>query len=130
MSESTANATPVTGSCHCGAITVTVSRKPYTTINDCQCSICRRYGAAWAYYKQSEVQISKQPDKGTKAYVWANKTIAFHFCEICGCCVCWWPTELFPPGYDEVGINTKMMDPEVVRGLNRKITYTYEGEDC
>ena len=46
----------LTASCHCGAVQVCVPRKPRSLTN-CNCSICRRYGVLWAYYKDSEVQL-------------------------------------------------------------------------
>ena len=51
--------TSATAACHCKAISITVSHLP-EYLNACQCSICRRYSAAWAYYKGSEVQIKVQ----------------------------------------------------------------------
>ena len=132
--------TPTKASCHCGAIVITASRKPYNLVNECQCSICRRYGAVWAYYQKGEVEIQKNgviaanadEGEGTKRYVWGNEMIAFHFCEHCGCCIYWWPIEgRFPAGADKVGVNTRMMEPEAVYGLNRRVMYTYEARgDC
>jgi hypothetical protein len=40
----------LTATCHCGAVRVTVPRKP-RTVTDCSCSICRRYGALFARHK-------------------------------------------------------------------------------
>jgi hypothetical protein len=40
----------LTASCHCGAVMVQVPRKPRSLTN-CNCSMCRRYGVLWAYYK-------------------------------------------------------------------------------
>jgi hypothetical protein len=38
---------------------VTIPRKP-KSIADCNCSICRRYGTLWAYYKAATVTIDEQ----------------------------------------------------------------------
>ena len=35
--------------CHCGAVVLEVDSPP-AEVNDCHCSICRRYGTLWAYY--------------------------------------------------------------------------------
>jgi hypothetical protein len=43
---------------------------------DCNCTLCRRYGAIWAYYKPGEVKIVQGGDS-TVAYVWGNKWLAF-----------------------------------------------------
>ena len=42
--------------CHCGSVRIRVRRAP-RTVTRCNCSICRRYGALWAYYGASAVQI-------------------------------------------------------------------------
>ena len=46
----------LTGACHCGAVRVTIPRKP-RAVTDCNCSICRRYGVLWAYYKLPSVRL-------------------------------------------------------------------------
>lgn len=86
----------LTVSCHCRALRLSVSHVP-EYLNICQCSICRRYGAGWGYYESHEVtflspttaasqdRLSAGLDaKGTRKYVWADKKIAFVFCETCG----------------------------------------------
>ena len=74
---------PIKAVCHCGAISITVPRKP-DYINECKCTICRRYAAAWSYYKSTEIEI-KEKDAGTKIYLWGDRMIEFHFCKNCGC---------------------------------------------
>ncbi|KAM0706416.1 hypothetical protein Q7P35_005742 [Cladosporium inversicolor] len=56
--------------CHCKAVRITFPplREP---ANECLCSICRRYGALWAYFKPDEVQIEGE----TEAYVWGKKSV-------------------------------------------------------
>jgi hypothetical protein len=76
--------TPIRSSCHCGAITVVVPRLP-DHINHCQCTICRRYGAAWGYYHPDEVKIETKPNAVTKQYIWGDRDISFNFCDTCGC---------------------------------------------
>ena len=78
------NTTPIRSSCHCGAITVTVPRPPEYA-NVCQCTICRRYGAAWGYYHADEVQIETRPGAITRQYIWGDRDISFNFCDNCGC---------------------------------------------
>lgn len=79
-------ATPAAASlkstCHCGAISLTANRMP-ELINECQCTICRRYAAAWAYYYSNEVDFQQKGK--TRKYVWGDGDLEFHFCETCGC---------------------------------------------
>ena len=46
-------------SCDCKAITLTTP-KPDGRINECQCGVCFRYGAIWAYYPLDQITITKQ----------------------------------------------------------------------
>ncbi|RMX99654.1 hypothetical protein D0868_09433 [Hortaea werneckii] len=111
--------------CHCGAITLRVRRLP-DHINVCQCTICRRYGAAWGYYDREEIQIECQPETATtRQYIWGDGNVAFNFCERCGC-VCYWSPKNSPsPGEEHrVGINTNNMDPEVLRFVDRKYDFS------
>lgn len=70
--------------CHCGNITVIVPRLP-EEINECQCSICRRYAAAWGYYKVDEVKFDIKEGAKVLKYAWGDKERSFNFCENCGC---------------------------------------------
>lgn len=112
---------PIKATCHCGAITVTVPGHPNQPINDCQCTICRRYGAAWAYYNPSTVNIEVQDGASLGKYVWGDRTASFNWCQRCGCLMFWAAEE----GHDrgEMGVNSRMMEPDAVRGVNRKVDY-------
>lgn len=99
------------GTCHCGAVRVTVPRQP-RTVTDCNCSICRRYGVLWAYYKARTVRVTAKP-KATRAYAWGRKQLRFVHCATCGCVVCWQLIKPRPNGY--TGINIRNFDPEVLR---------------
>ena len=70
-------------SCHCGAVRLEIARKP-RKLTECNCSICRRYGALWAYYTRKSVRICCPPDAIT-AYVWGDRSIEFYHCKKCGC---------------------------------------------
>ena len=86
------NAFPaLTATCHCGAIKVLVPREP-ESVTDCNCSICRRYGVLWAYYKDAEVTLTAAPD-ATDDYARGDKSLKFIRCKHCGCLL---PAPLFP----------------------------------
>ena len=69
--------------CHCGAIRIYV-RRLSRTLTSCNCSICRRYGALWAYYAASSVKI-EAPKGGLSKYSWNRKIRAYYRCKKCGC---------------------------------------------
>lgn len=70
--------------CHCGAIALTVPRPP-EEINECQCTICRRYAAAWGYYTVNEVKFDLKEGAKLSQYIWGDKESSFNFCQNCGC---------------------------------------------
>lgn len=88
------------GSCHCGAVNLTVSRPP-REVTECHCSICIRYGALWAYYRAEDVSLAGP----TQVYEWGRKQIAFHHCGTCGCVMAWLPLGEYP----ECGVNARML---------------------
>lgn len=49
----------IRGHCHCGNISLEIPRLT-TTATECNCSICRRYGALWGYFTQPEVKVIDQ----------------------------------------------------------------------
>src|SRR5215831_1151245 len=72
-----------TATCHCGAIRIHVRWLP-RTVTSCNCSICRRYGPLWAYYKWSSVTI-EAPKGGLSKYSWNRRIRNYHRCKRCGC---------------------------------------------
>jgi hypothetical protein len=99
----------LTGTCHCGAVRVTVPRKP-RGVTDCNCSICRRYGVLWAYYTAAQVKIEGL--KHTAAYRCNGKSQDFLRCKTCGCVICW--RKLSKKPTDEIGINWRNFPLDVV----------------
>lgn len=75
----------VAGSCHCGAVGIGVARPP-VEIRHCNCGLCRRYGALWAYYPIAEVTLLPDPPP-TATYAWNGRNVDFHRCRSCGCLV-------------------------------------------
>jgi hypothetical protein len=70
-------------SCHCGAIRIRV-RRISRTLTSCNCSICRRYGALWAYYSARSVRVDAPPG-GLEKYSWNRRVRAYYRCRKCGC---------------------------------------------
>jgi hypothetical protein len=97
----------ITATCHCGAVRVEVPRRP-RRLTSCNCSICRRYGALWAYYKSSEVRIVAARG-ATRDYVWGDKSLRLVRCNTCGCVTHWAPTH--PKEDSRMGVNSRNIDP-------------------
>ena len=98
----------LTATCHCGALSVRVPRRP-RSITNCNCSICRRYGVLWAYYKDRDVQLQSTAD-ATADYRWGPDTQRFIRCKTCGCVMQWRKHVI---GRDTwTGVNARNFDPD------------------
>jgi hypothetical protein len=103
------------GSCHCGAARWTLEGDAGGT-TACNCSLCRRYGALWAYgYENERIRVTGP----TKSYSRSNKepSLEILFCPACGCVMCWRALKLNPDGRRRIAVNVRLADPEAVAGL-------------
>ena len=101
-------------------------RKP-RRLTSCNCSICRRYGTLWAYYKLPEVRVVAMPG-ATHEYMWGDKSLKFVRCRSCGCVTHWEPVEPRPDS--KMGVNARNFDPDVlgtvpIRLLDGASTWKY-----
>lgn len=116
----------VSGSCHCGAVRFTLEAVP-DTVTDCNCSICRRYGVLWAYYRPEHVRF-EPTNPATDTYTTASHTLAFHRCRTCGCVTHWAPLAGRDPG--RMAVNARLLDLDIlanagVRYLDGAVTERY-----
>ncbi|NVK32536.1 MAG: GFA family protein [Gammaproteobacteria bacterium] len=98
--------------CHCGAVALEAVGR-IDTLTSCNCSICQRYGALWAYFEPEQVKV-----KGSEVlsgYIWGDREIAFKHCKRCGCVTHW--TSLAGQAHHLVGLNMRMADPEEIGDL-------------
>lgn len=103
----------LTGTCHCGAIRIHIPRAP-RTVTRCNCSICRRYGALWAYFPAKSVRI-EAPRGGLSRYSWRRKVRWFFHCKCCGC-VTHYKYRKQGRGYP-IAVNAANLDPAVLKGV-------------
>ncbi|KIF49290.1 GFA family protein [Vibrio owensii] len=98
--------------CHCGNIVVQADVPK--EIASCNCSICRRYAAYWAYYPPEQVSVRylKEP---SVFYIWGDKEVEFHRCNLCGCLTHYVTTEKCDA--DIVAINMRMAEEEVLKDI-------------
>lgn len=99
--------------CHCGNIQITASYTPNEVAN-CNCSICRRYSASWAYYNPKDVEIRFTKEKSV-FYIWGDKEVEFHRCNLCGCITHYITT----PKCDKeiMAINMRMAECEILDNI-------------
>ena len=98
------------GACHCGAVNLTLPRLPQS-ITEGNCSICRRLGARWAYYRARLVGLSG----ATESYVWGDRMIGLHHCPTCGCTTHW--KALKPDRINRMGVNIRLFDPAAMASV-------------
>ncbi len=98
----------IKAACHCGAVRFEISEAPAWVL-DCNCTLCRRYGALWSYYRGDDLaKLLKTPAPGTTfTYLWGDKDIAFHHCKTCGCATHMQAAKESPPRI--FGLNARMM---------------------
>jgi hypothetical protein len=96
--------------CHCGAVRIHVRTAPRTLIR-CNCSICRRYGALWAYYKPSSVRI-EAPRAALQSYSWRQRIRNYYRCRRCGCVTHYKYRKKRP--WNVVGVNAVNFDPALI----------------
>ncbi len=100
----------LTGSCHCGAVRLTLPFPPEVA-TDCNCSLCRRIGGPTAYYEFGTVAIEGHPEN-TCEYVWGDRTLRTIRCKTCGCVTHWEPLEPTPGA--KHGVKLGNFDPRLV----------------
>lgn len=98
----------LTATCHCGAVRLEVARAPQV-VTSCNCSICRRLGALWAYYTGKSVTPAFARD-AVVAYVWNDRVIEFYHCRTCGCATHYESTRKGPD--ERIAINVRCFPPD------------------
>ncbi len=117
----------LSATCHCGRVRIVVRRAP-RTVTCCNCSLCRRYGAVWAYYAAGSVQIQARKG-GLSSYSWRRRIRAYFRCSTCGCITHYQHRKKW--GHGTLGINATNFEPEVlkavrVRKLDGASTWTWK----
>lgn len=104
-------------SCHCGEVRVTVDSRP-DHINACNCTLCGKSGARWAYFHPSRVRV----EGATRGYRRADKDdpgAEIRFCAICGSTSHFslTPSAVARHGDGTMGVNMRLADPRDIAGV-------------
>lgn len=107
----------LTLSCHCGQIRLQLAKAP-DHINECNCSLCGKTGARWAYYHPSEVSIAGE----TRGYSRADKAEAnadLRFCGTCGVTTHFKLTPAAQAQHGDVltGVNMRLAEEKDLAGI-------------
>jgi hypothetical protein len=103
--------------CHCGQIHVHVKKRP-DYIHECNCTLCRKSGARWAYFHPSEVSVKGK----TKGYCRTDKddpAADLKFCATCGTTTHFTLTAsaVSRVGNSLMGINMRLADETDLAGI-------------
>lgn len=105
------------GSCHCGKVRWTLEGDP-GSVTICNCTLCRRYGALWAYdFEHGRIGLTGP----TQSYTRAEKqdpALEFMFCPSCAGVVAWRGLRLEEDGRRRMAVNVRLALPDEVAGLS------------
>lgn len=107
----------LTLSCHCGEISVRINKKP-DFIFECNCTLCSKSGARWAYLHPSEVEVTgvgatyRRTDKPDPA-------ADLNFCPTCGSTTHFTLTEsaVAKYGNTQTGVNMRLAKEADLAGI-------------
>jgi hypothetical protein len=104
-------------SCLCGQIHVDISKRP-DFINECNCTLCSKSGARWAYFHPSEVSVVG----ATKGYSREDKedpAAEIRFCAHCGSTTHFILTAsaVLKFGNSQIGVNIRLADEKDLAGI-------------
>lgn len=104
-------------SCLCGHVTVEIDRTP-DFINECNCTLCSKSGARWAYLHPSRVKV-EGATQGFTRHDKADPAAQLHFCPRCGATTHFVLTEsaVAKFGNVQMGVNMRLADERDLAGI-------------
>jgi len=112
----------LTATCHCTRIQMILPSRP-TTLNECQCTICYKYGALWAYYSPDDITVTISDgatvDTYTRTDAGSYGDLSFERCGHCGCMMTWRGVGKME-GVKKMGVNMRMVPVGDVEGVGRR----------
>jgi hypothetical protein len=103
--------------CLCGRVRIQLDKRP-EYVNECNCTLCGKTGARWAYFHPSEVKVEGR----TRGYSRDDKddpAAEIQFCETCGATTHFTLTEsaVSKFGTSMMGVNMWLADAKDLAGL-------------
>ena len=108
------------GTCHCEAAHWTMTGDP-GPVTACNCTLCRRYGALWAYDFDGDDggdgRIRLHGTTSAFTRMGSRPSLEIRFCPTCACVLCWRGLSLDPDGRRRMAVNVRLAAPEAVAHL-------------
>jgi len=77
----------ISGSCHCGNISFTLTWAPEPSeipARACTCSFCTKHGGVWTSCPTGSLKVTVLDSSLVSKYAFETKTAEFHICSRCG----------------------------------------------
>jgi hypothetical protein len=103
------------GGCHCGRVRFRIDAD-LAKVFDCNCSICVKRGALWAFVKAPQFTLVQGED-ALSDYQFAKKRIHHLFCASCG--IGSFSRGLAPNGEETYAVNVSCLDGVDTTALER-----------
>ncbi|HTU09379.1 MAG TPA: GFA family protein [Allosphingosinicella sp.] len=104
------------GACHCGGAGWQLEGDA-GSITACNCTLCRRYGALWAYdYEGGRIRLTGTTGSYTRPGK-ADPALEILFCPACAGVVAWRGLRLEEDGRRRLAVNVRLAEPALVRDL-------------
>lgn len=118
--------------CHCGRVRLRVRARP-DFLHQCNCTLCARTGARWAYLHPSKVEV----EGDSTAYCREDKddpAAEIRFCASCGTTTHFTLTESAAAKFGNglIGVNMRLADESALAGLELRYPdgRAWSGEGC
>ena len=107
----------LTGTCHCEGAQWTLTGDP-GSITACNCTLCRRYGALWAYDYEGERVAVHGVTRAYRRKGKADPALEILFCPTCAAVLAWRGLrDADTPGRRRMAVNVRLAPPEAVADL-------------
>lgn len=103
-------------SCHCGAAGWTLDGDP-GPVTACNCTLCHRYGALWAYDYEGERIAVTGTTSSYKRIGKDNPALEILFCAICAGVLAWRGMRLENDGKRRMAVNVRLLSLQDVTHL-------------
>lgn len=103
--------------CLCGGVRVRLQKRP-EYIHECNCTLCNKSGARWAYLGPQELSVEGET-QGWRRADKAEANAEIHFCPTCGSTTHFRLTEAAVARFGDTlaGVNLWLADPDDLAGV-------------